>query len=86
MIRVFTVLTVKTQQLENVGRDGPATTIKFVGLHVDHAAVSEILELHHRHLVSKRKFPEIYSVYFTGSYSLDYSAVRYSLLYYLLLI
>ena len=41
---------------------------------------------HHRHLVSERKYPEIYSVYFTGSYSLDYSAVRHSLLHYLLLV
>ena len=40
----------------------------------------------HRHLVSKRKSPEIYSVYFTGSYSLDYSTVRHSPLHYLLLI
>ena len=40
----------------------------------------------HRHLVSERKFPEIYGVYFMGSYSLDYSAVRHSLLYYLLLV
>ena len=40
----------------------------------------------HRHLVSEHKFPEIYGVYFTGSYSLDYSAVRHSLHYYLLLI
>jgi len=39
----------------------------------------------HRHLVSERKYPEIYSNYFTGSYSLDYSAVRYSPLHYLLL-
>ena len=40
----------------------------------------------HRHLFSERKYPEIYSVYFTGSYSLDYSAVRHSPLHYLLLI
>jgi len=40
---------------------------------------------HHRHLVSERKYPKIYSVYFTGSSSLDYSAVRHSLLHYLLL-
>ena len=40
------------------------------------------VDWHHRHLVNERKFPEIYTVYFTGSYSLKYSA----LLYYLLLI
>ena len=40
----------------------------------------------HLHLVSERKFPEIYGVYFTGSYSQDYSAVRHSLFYYLLLV
>ena len=36
----------------------------------------------HRHLVSKYKYPEIYSVYFTGPYSLDYSTVRHSPLHY----
>jgi len=57
-------------------------------LHADHAAVLRLctgVDWRHRHLVSERKYPEIYSNYFTGSYSLDYSAVRYSPLHYLLL-
>jgi len=44
------------------------------------------VDWHHRHLISERKYPEIYNVYFTGSYSLDYSAVRHSSLHYLLLL
>jgi len=58
-------------------------------LHADHAAVLRLctgVDWRHRHLVSERKYPEIYSYYFTGSYSLDYSTVRYSPLHYLLLL
>jgi len=60
-----------------------------LGLHADYAAILRLctgVDWHHRHLVSKRKYPEIYSYYFTGSYSLDYSTVRYSPLHYLILI
>jgi len=42
MINMFTVLAVKTQQLENVGRE-PRRCIPQLnlGLHTDHAAISE---------------------------------------------
>ena len=90
MINVFTVLAVKMQQLENVEREPRRRMLQLnLGLHVDHVAVLRLctgVDWRHRHLVSEHKYPEIYSNYFTGSYSLDYSAVRYSPLHYLLLL
>ena len=47
--------------------------------------LSKGVDWQYRHLVSERKYPEIYSVYM-GSYSLDYSAVRHCPLHYLLLV
>jgi len=90
MINVFTVLTVNTQQSENVGREPRRCMPQLnLGWHADHAAVLRLctgVDWHHQHLVSEHKYPEIYSYYFTGSYSLDYSTVRYSPLHYLLLL
>jgi len=84
---MFTILAVNTQQLENVGRE-PRRRMPQLNLGW-HAAVLRLctgVDLRHRHLVSERKYPKIYSNYFTGSYLLDYRAVRYSPLHYLLLI
>jgi len=90
MINVFTVLAVKMQQLENVEREPRQRMPQLnLGLHANHAAVLRLckgVDWRHRHLVSEHKYPEIYSYYFTGSYSLDYSTVRHSPLHYLLLI
>jgi len=90
MINVFTVLAVKAQQLENVEREPRRCMPQLnLGLHTNHVGVLRLckgVDWHHRHLVSERKYPEIYSYYFMGSYSLDYSAVRHSPLHYLLLV
>jgi len=90
MINVFTVLAVNTQQSENVGREPRRYMPQLnLGLHADHVAVLRLstgVDWRHRHLVSECKYPEIYSNYFMGSYSLDYSGVRHSPLHYLLLV
>jgi len=89
MINVFTVLTVNMKQSENVGREPRRRMPQLnLGFHADHTAVLRLctgVDWRHRHLVSEHKYPEIYSYYFMGSYSLDYSAVRHSPLHYLLL-
>jgi len=90
MINMFTVLIVNTKQSENVEREPRRCMPQLnLGLHADHVAVLRLctgVDWRHRHLVSEHKYPKIYSYYFTGSYSLDYSAVRYSPLHYLLLV